>query len=115
MNTIPTEPLESDFDSPRLRYGFGLAGLVAAAIGLVLGVMQPHITEVMKPLPPPEPPPQKMADVLAEAGDKFVGKMVDRVRGRKPEPPRAAPLPPHCRPKWCHGRCISLSRPPRSV
>jgi hypothetical protein len=92
MDTIATEALKAESLSSPLRFAFGLAGLIVAALGLALGVMQPHITEAMKP--PPPPPPQKMADVLAEAGDKFVGKMVDRVRGKKPEPPKAVEPPP---------------------
>ncbi len=77
-----------------VRWGAGMFGLIVAVVGLALSVLHPQIAEALKP---PDPPPPKVADVLAEAGDKWVGKMIDRARGRKAEPPKE-PLPPAVRP-----------------
>jgi hypothetical protein len=66
---------------PRVRYALGLLGFVLGILGLTAAVAGPRIAEALKP---PEPPPQKLSDTLAEAGDKFVGRVLDRVRGKKP-------------------------------
>jgi hypothetical protein len=76
---------------PRVRYAFGLIGLLIGLAGLAAAIARPYIAEALKP---PEPPPQKLSDKLAEVGDKFVGRMIDRVRGAKPAPVAAQPAPP---------------------
>jgi hypothetical protein len=85
-----------DSPPPRFRYGFGLFGLSIGVIGLALAVGRPHIAEALERARPKEPP-QKLSDALADAGDKFVGRMIDRVRGKKHEaavrPPRPEPTP----------------------
>jgi hypothetical protein len=78
-----------------VRYALGLLGFIFGVTGLIAAVAGPHIAQALKPL---EPPPQKLADKLAEAGDKFVGRLLDRVRGKQAEKvvdalPPAPPAP----------------------
>ena len=73
------------------RYVFGLLGFLLAVLGLACAIGQPYVEEALKP---PEPPPKKLSDKLSEAGDKFVGRMVDRVRGEEPQPEEPAPPVP---------------------
>jgi hypothetical protein len=61
-------------------------------IGLAFAVIQPYIAEALKP---PEPPPQKLSDTLAEAGDKFVARMINRMRGKPAQPATKLPPAPH--------------------
>jgi hypothetical protein len=63
---------------------FGVLGLTAAVAG-------PRIAEALKP---PVPPPQTLSDTLAEAGDMFVGRVLDRVRGKKPAAAAETQPPP---------------------
>ncbi len=69
------------------RSWFGLIGFVAAVLGLPLAIASPYIAEFLKP----PPAPHKLSDTLAEAGDKLVGRLIDRVRGRKPDAPVIPP------------------------
>jgi hypothetical protein len=77
---------------PRPRYALGLCGLLLAVAGLTLAIARPYIAEAMKPPPPPEPR-QKLSQVLAEAGEKLVDRMLDKVRGRAAAA-QAGPPPP---------------------
>lgn len=90
--TLPDSPPPT-VQPPRTRYGFGLSGLLFGFVGLAVAVACPYIAEALKP---PPPPPQKLSDTLAEAGEKFVGRMIDRVRGKKTASP--AELPPQPQP-----------------
>jgi hypothetical protein len=45
---------------------FGFFGLLVGSVGLVIVVVHPYPAEALKP----PPPPQKLSDTLAEAGDK---------------------------------------------
>lgn len=80
---------------PRTRYGLGLCGLALAVIGLILAIARPYVAEVLEP--PPEPRP-KVSEVLADAGAKFVDRMIEKARGRAAVP-RAAPAPKPQRPE----------------
>ncbi len=71
----------------RRRPWFGLFGLLAAMLGFPLAVTSPYIVEFLRP----PPAPHKLSDTLAEAGDKLVGRLIDRVRGRKPDAPLIPP------------------------
>ncbi len=81
--------IEDVASGPRTRYGLGLCGLALAVLGLVLAIARPYVAEVLEPPPKPE---SKISEVVADAGAKFVDRMIDRVRG-KSAPPRAAPAP----------------------
>jgi hypothetical protein len=94
MDEVSPESITAIVRPPRIRYGLGLFGLIVGSVGLAVAVTQPYIAEALKP---PPPPPQKFSDTLTEAGEKFVGRMIDRVRGKKAEP-LAAPAPPQPRP-----------------
>ena len=65
-----------------MRYALGLLGFFFGIVGLSAAIAGPHIAQALKP---PEPPPPKLSDTIAEAGDKLVGRVLDRVRGRKTE------------------------------
>jgi hypothetical protein len=69
--------------------------LLVGILGFAVAVTHPYVAEALKP---PEPPPPKLSDTLAEAGDKLVGKVIDRVRGRKSEPVAQQPAPPPPKP-----------------
>jgi hypothetical protein len=65
---------------PRTRYGLALCGLLLAAVGLLLALTRPYIAEALEPSRDREPR-QKLSHVLAEAGEIFVDRMVEKVRG----------------------------------
>ncbi len=90
-DSTPTPTVRLSHPRPR----FGLIGLLVGSVGLVIAVVHPHLAEALKP---PPPPPQKLSDTLAEAGDKFVGRMIDRVRGKKAATPAPPPPPPQPQP-----------------
>ncbi len=93
MNESATDPTRVVAPTARVGYMFGLLGMIVGMIGLAAAIASPYLVEASKP---PAPQPQKLADKLAEAGDKFVGRMIDRARDKQPapvvEPP--APKPP---------------------
>jgi len=66
----------------------GIGGMALGFLAFAVAVLAPLIWHAAEPPPLPEP---KIADVLADAGAKFVDKMVDKVRGRKPPPAAVAP------------------------
>ena len=91
MGRAWTEVLDAALSpAPRVRYARGLFGFVLGILRLVATVAGPHIARALKP---PDPPPQKLSDTLVEAGDKLIGKLLDRVRGKQPETIRNAPPP----------------------
>ena len=77
---------------PRPRYALGLCGSLLAVLGLALAIARPYVAEALKPPPPPDPQ-QRLSRVLAEAGEKLVDRMLDKVRGR-PAAGQAGPPPP---------------------
>ena len=74
-------------------------GLCLGIIGLIVAVLAPQIARAIEPPKPLMPEisgataKEWVSDTLADAGDKFVGKTIDRIRGRKPPPVPAAPTP----------------------
>ena len=91
MGRAWTEVLDAALSpAPRVRYARGLFGFVLGILRLVATVAGPHIARALEP---PDPPPQKLSDTLVEAGDKLIGKLLDRVRGKQPETIRNAPPP----------------------
>lgn len=94
---LETPPTATEIVSsePRTRYGLSLCGLALAVAGLMLAVAWPYIGEILEPPPPPEPR-LKLSEILSEAGERFVDRMLDRARGKAPAP-RAEP-PPKPRP-----------------
>ena len=70
---------------PRTRHGLGLCGLVLAVVGLTLAIARPYVAEIFEP-PPPAEPRQKLSKTLAEAGSKFVDRILDKARGRAAAP-----------------------------
>lgn len=84
-----TNPELSHFDpTADPRYAFGLAGLAVSILGLILAVARPHVDDAAEP---PPPIPAKIGDQVVDAADKFVGRMIDRARGKPNQP--AAPAP----------------------
>ena len=82
MDVDPTEvPRQSS--SHETLYACGSFGLIVGIIGLALAVAHPHIAEASRS---PEPPPRKLSEIIAEAGDKFVGRIIVRAKGKKTEP-----------------------------
>ena len=64
----------------RTRYGLGLCGLLLAVVGLALAIARPYIAEALEPSPHRAPRP-KLSHALAEAGEKFVDRMLEKARG----------------------------------
>jgi hypothetical protein len=77
----------------RTRHGLALCGLILAVLGLGFAIARPYIAEVLLPPPPPEPRP-KVSEVLADAGVRFVDRMLEKVRGRAAAPKAEPPLKP---------------------
>jgi hypothetical protein len=67
---------------------WGIGGMVLGFLAFAMAVLAPLVWHAAEPPPPAEP---KMADILADAGAKFVDKMVNKVRGHKPAAAMAAP------------------------
>lgn len=78
----------------RRGYAFGVVGLIAGIFGLAAALAKPHLVEAIEPPSRPvvQPEQQKLSDTLAEAGEKFVDRMADRVR-RRTTAPAAAETP----------------------
>jgi hypothetical protein len=83
-----SSPVQPISPSPQAggRYAFGLTGLILALLGLLLVVATPSITRIVNP-------PQKLGDAIAEAGDKLMEKVVDRVKGKRPIEKAQPPVP----------------------
>jgi hypothetical protein len=98
-NESPFLPLEEIASPSQARRPvLGLCGILVATIGLTLAVARPYLAEVLSPPAPPEPKP-KVSEIIAEAGEKFVDRMIDKVRRRKAAAkaipiPAAIPQPP---------------------
>jgi hypothetical protein len=76
---------------PARRFALGLFGLILGVAGLATAVAGPFAAEALAP--PPEPA-KKAAEVIADAGDKLAGRLIDRVKGKRPAPAADAPPAP---------------------
>ncbi len=95
MDHVEADTTARPATPPRTRYALGSLGLVVGVVALVAAVAGPHIAKALKP---PEPPPQKLSDTLVEAGDKFVGRLLDRARGKQAQPAAEPPPVPSATP-----------------
>ncbi len=86
IDVVPVTPVH------RVRSALGLVGLVLGVIGLAGAVARPYVEEALKP------PPEKLSDVIADAGEKLVVRAVDHMRHKKAEPAAKQPPPPPARP-----------------
>ena len=92
MVAVHPESLSPSESRSQPRFAPGLIGLLVAILGLGTALVAPHVVAAV------EPPRPKLSDTLAEAGDKFVGKMIDRVRHKEAPPSAEAAAPPRSLP-----------------